>query len=31
MVWKYKHIAGHQEDTEGAILDRWAMLNIDVI
>ena len=27
--WKYRHIAGHQEDVAGAVLDRWALLNIE--
>ena len=28
-VWKYRHIAGHQEDSEGEILNRWSPLNIE--
>ena len=28
-VWKYRHIAGHQEDSEGTILNIWSLLNIE--
>ena len=28
-VWKYRHIAMYQEGAEGAILGRWALLNIE--
>ena len=29
ITWDYRHIAGHQEDVEGAELDKWAILNIE--
>ena len=28
-TWRYRHIAGHQEDMTRTILDKWALLNIE--
>ena len=28
-TWKYRHIAGHQEDVVGAMIEYYALLNID--
>jgi hypothetical protein len=28
--WKFRHVKGHQDDIRDAILDRWALLNIEM-
>ena len=29
MQWLTRHIKGHQDEVEGAELDRWALLNVE--
>ena len=30
IVWKPRHVKGHQDDDESAVLDRWALINIEM-